>query len=205
MLIKYKKHIAYICPYCSSVSEKDISAFDFQSRSATEICCKKTRCHETCLTVIKKFDKYKITLECPVCGETHVNHVSQGKFWNKKLFTLVCPNSGMEVFFAGTKSAVHKAFNDNSEMFRPDSGQEYSPGDEQAIAILTEILEEVYMLDASDSISCSCGSRNIGIAMAEDGIALVCKECGQSLLLRSNAKTLNMLNNAETLIINNKK
>ena len=114
MIVKYERTAAYICPFCSNLTKKKISPFDFSGREQKPLLCSTLGCREECAKISFKNDKYKITVECPICGDAHAFTAQSAKFWNKKLLTYKCPVSGIDIMFFGEEDAVEKTVTERS-------------------------------------------------------------------------------------------
>ena len=71
VLVDLKRIVAYICPFCSNMSSKSLSIFNFSGKDKVQLICPTHGCHETCVTIAEKHDKYKFDIECPICGDNH--------------------------------------------------------------------------------------------------------------------------------------
>ena len=100
VLVDLKRIVAYICPFCSNMSSKSLSIFNFSGKDKVQLICPTHGCHETCVTIAEKHDKYKFDIECPICGDNHSYTTTKENFWNKPLLTYKCPVAGIDVFFA---------------------------------------------------------------------------------------------------------
>ena len=117
VLVDLKRIVAYICPFCSNMSSKSLSIFNFSGKDKVQLICPTHGCHETCVTIAEKHDKYKFDIECPICGDNHSYTTTKENFWNKPLLTYKCPVAGIDVFFAGEKDLVENMLNENTDMF----------------------------------------------------------------------------------------
>ena len=201
MIVKYERAAAYICPFCSNLTKKKISAFDFSGRDKIPLLCSTLGCREECAKISFKNDKYKITVECPICGDAHAFTTQSARFWNKKLLTYKCPVSGIDIIFLGEEDAVEKNVTERSADYSeilPDY-DDNSPESET----LYEILDCVHELRDNDRISCICGSRNVSIQLMNNCLVLVCEKCGRVRVIESNEHNLAMLLNAEAIVIGN--
>lgn len=98
VLVDLKRIVAYICPFCSNMSSKSLSIFNFSGKDKVQLICPTHGCHETCVTIAEKHDKYKFDIECPICGDNHSYTTTKENFWNKPLLTYKCPVAGIDVF-----------------------------------------------------------------------------------------------------------
>lgn len=198
MLVDYKKSLAYICPFCSGVTEGEANIFSLSGTKAVKFSCAVPACRRECVSVRKKASEYILNVECPVCGDNHSYRISSGKFWDNRLFTLSCPLSGIEIFFSGNSDEIAERIEANdkqlSDMLDDDDDDDY-------LEFLDAMYDCLSFLRAEHRMSCVCGSENIEITMAEDDFALICKRCGRRKIISADEKTLKRLENADSLII----
>ena len=116
------------------MSSKSLSIFNFSGKDKVQLICPTHGCHETCVTIAEKHDKYKFDIECPICGDNHSYTTTKENFCNKPLLTYKCPVAGIDVFFAGEKDLVENMLNENTDMFS-DILDEFD--DETVIFLLT--------------------------------------------------------------------
>ena len=201
MIIKYERTTAYICPFCSNLTKKKISAFDFSGRDHKPLLCSTPGCREECAKITVKNDKYKISVECPICGDAHTFSVPSAKFWNKKLLMYKCPVSGIDIIFFGEEDTVEKTVTERSVDYTsilPD----YDDNSEES-EMLYEILDCVHELRDKHKISCLCGSESVSIQVINNCLVLVCDKCGRLRVIETNEHNLAMLLNAEAIVIGN--
>ena len=117
VLVDLKRIVAYICPFCSNMSSKITFNIWFFRKDKVQLICPTFGCHETCVTIAEKHDKYKFDIECPICGDNISYTTTKENFWNKPLLTYKCPVAGIDVFFAGEKDLVENMLNENTDMF----------------------------------------------------------------------------------------
>lgn len=210
MLVDLKRTVAYICPVCSNISSKRISVFNFSGTDRVRLICPTHGCHEDCIKITPKNGKYKIDIECPLCGDTHSYTASYDSFWHKQLLSYKCPAAGIDIFFAGGRREVEKAMEDSSETYAEavsdlmfsDTGFDIDPwGLNDEYSILFEIIDRLNSLDASHKLSCSCGSRDIEISAATAKVTLKCTRCGRSKVIEATDDVLTKLLNTSQVII----
>ena len=199
MIVKYERTAAYVCPFCSNLTKRQIGAFDLSLRDRTPLRCSTPGCREECAKISYKKDKYKITVECPVCGDAHAFAAQRVKFWNKRLLTYKCPISGIDIIFFGEEDAVGKAIAEHTPEFA-DIIPDYDDNSEES-EMLYEILDCVHELRDNDLISCVCRSHNISIQIINNCVVLVCERCGRVRVIETNEHNLAMLLNAEAIVI----
>lgn len=199
MIIDYKTCAAYICPACSSLSEKEITIFDLSSDKKTALKCSDKHCREQCAYIRKKDKKYIIEIPCPLCGSNHSFPISVERFWDKKPLTLSCPLTGIEIFFTGEKSNAKDFINNFGEIISEHIDVEEA----LSLDIFTEMIELIYELDYEHRLTCVCSNEDIEIGVTDGGILLVCKKCGKSKILEPTEENLLKLEMANSIVIGN--
>lgn len=199
MLIKYERILAYICPFCSSLSKSKISAFDFSGAGSKELYCSTAGCHEECGRITKRNNKYRINAECPICGDMHTYSADMTKFWTKPIISYKCPVSGINILFCGEAEEVNCAIEENTDYYSeiiPD----FDDNSEEN-TILYEIIDCVHYLQSRNKISCVCGSENIAVQIINNNVVIICKKCKRVRVIETNEHNLAMLLNAEAVVI----
>lgn len=199
MLVDLKRIVAYICPLCSNISSKSLSIFRFSGKDKVSLICPTHGCHENCVYISPKSDKYKIDIECPLCGETHSYTITKESFWNKPLITYKCPAAGIDIFFAGKRREVEKVLDENSDLYT-DIMDDLDEED-LSFNLLYAMIEKLHSLKDSHSISCMCGSEDTEMNIINGNIMLTCRNCGKSKLIESTEENLTRLLNAHAIII----
>lgn len=201
MIVKYERTAAYICPFCSNLTKKKIGAFDFSGRDNKPLLCSTLGCREECAKISVKNEKYKISVECPICGDSHVFAAPLAKFWNKKLLTYKCPMSNIDIMFFGEDDSVEHAVTEHSGEYSdiiPDFDDNSTESE-----MLYDILDCVHELRNEGRISCVCGSESVSIQLINNCLVLVCDKCGRVRVIETNEHNLAMLLNAEAIVIGN--
>ncbi len=201
MIVKYERTAAYICPFCSNLTKKKISAFDFSGRVKAPLLCSTTGCREECARIALKNEKYKITVECPICGDAHSFTAAPVKFWNKRLLTYKCPVSGIDIIFLGEEKDVDAAVAEHTVEYA-DILPDYDDNSAES-EMLYEILDCVHELRDNGKISCVCGSESISVQLINSCLVLVCDRCERVRVIETNEHNLAMLLNAEAIVIGN--
>ncbi len=191
MVENLTKTIAYICPYCSGVTQKQIGIFRFSGNSATELLCTDKNCHEACASIQATHDKYKIIVDCPICGESHCFKISKSAFWNKDIISFRCNNTGISIFFIGNKKLVTKAVDENNVLLE-EMADEFDIHQEN-IELIFGIIDDLHRILNEGRISCKCGGQNIVPTFDDRGIMITCNDCGNKILLSPTPEVLDNL------------
>ena len=196
MLIDYNKTAACVCPFCSTVSQMSLSAFDFSGGKSVVLKCRSKGCGEQCVTIAPKNKKYRIDAECPVCGGVHSFYIAADSVWKRTLVSFKCPESGIDIFFIGSSNAVNKKLDEVMKIYE-ELEAEYDDEPD----LIYEILTRLNALAIDHKIKCRCGCEKIGATVHEDGIFLICSKCGLSRTIVPDENTLEQLLNAGSFIL----
>lgn len=190
MIFKYNRIIAYICPYCSELNNREFNIFEFSGGKTISLSCSKKKCGEECVIIRPVKNKYTIALECPVCGETHKFTVSENALWNRSIITFCCPSSSStEILFIGKRQPVLNKLK-NIEMEDVidtfDDFTEYSN-------LMYRVIERIDMLLRTEGIHCMCGNSDIIPTISDNGIILECGKCKAKMLIEITQESLDKL------------
>lgn len=200
MLVDLKKMVAYICPVCSNISSKFVSVFNFSGRDKISLICPTHGCHEVCVNITAKGAKYKIAVECPLCGANHSYTISQDSFWHKKLMTYKCPAAGMDIFFTGERREIEKTLDENSDVYS-DIIDDFEIDGDNEFGLLFSIIEQLHKLRSQRQIACVCGGEDTEINIVNGNIILSCTRCGRSKVIEATEEILARLLNSSRIII----
>ena len=198
MLIDLKRFAAYICPSCSNMSTRLITAFNF-SHKTLKLLCSRYDCCDICASIYERPSKYLLEIECPICGDTHSFSVSKPELWTKPLITCQCPSSGMDIFFIGEHNKVEDALDENIRLYSEMTGDETS--DEQ-LEILYKILDYLNELRDIHRLKCVCRCDHVNLTIINDCAVLSCPECRRTKIIEPTEENLEMLMQADTIILN---
>ncbi len=203
MLIDLRRIVAYICPFCSNISSKALSVFNFSGTERVKLICPTHGCHETCVYISYKNAKYKFDVECPLCGEKHSYTISKEHFWNKPLITLKCPAAGIDIFFAGERRKVEQVLDENSDVY----SDVIDDLDEEDLSfnLIYAIIERLHILMDAHMVSCVCGNDDTELNVVNGNILITCKRCKKSKVIEATEDTLTRLLNAHAVVIGNRK
>lgn len=203
MLVELKRMVSYICPFCSNISSKYLSIFNFSGVENVQLICPTHGCHETCVHITQKNSKYKLDVECPLCGEKHSYYISKEHFWNKNLITYKCPVAGIDIFFAGKKDEVEKILEDNSDVYSDVIDDMDDDTDNVSFDLLYAIIERLHNLMENHDVSCLCGSEDIEMNIVNGNIILSCKKCKKTKVIEPREDNLTRILNTRTIVLGN--
>ena len=176
MITDLGQMILYFCPDCSEVTVKKITAFDLPLNKEVELECVNDGCESTVLKVKAIKDKYRITIECPVCSQMHTFTITSKTMWTRDFYMLACPVTGFGIFFVGKdKERLLEEYNAQNDIAAGIIAQEDFEEDE--LDLLLEIFERLNELAKDKAIVCPCGSDDIMVKLDTSGIVLYCKDC----------------------------
>lgn len=199
MIKEFKKAIGYICPFCSTITAKEVNLFCFSDSSPTEFGCSNSVCSQIAVTIQPKKDKYSITVDCPICGEPHHFNIRKVTFWESEFFVLHCPETGFGILFIGTDERIKAEISQQEQLLSKFDDDEVTIGDE--LSNIFETVEHINEICKNDGIYCSCGSRNIGIEIDNDKITLTCRDCGKEKYVLTDFESLKKLLDASTIVL----
>ena len=104
--------IGYHCPYCGLSILNDINIFSMYGNMIKLKCV----CGASELIVQTMRDnKYKITVPCILCPNSHSYTLSSTTFFEKDLFSFTCKFTAINICFIGKYGKVHEALKNNEE------------------------------------------------------------------------------------------
>ncbi len=198
MIINYDRSAGFICPFCSSIVKRKINAFSFSGKNEITLTCPTRGCREECVTITKRPSKFRISVECPICGDDHSVMYQSEAFWSKELITYKCPSSGESIFHCGTDKSVRNALQKTIAEYSAPYDASRSDAD-----MIAQMLDIVHEIKDEDKISCQCGSHNILIRLSDNNILLTCGRCKRVRVIEPTDQNLIMLINAESIVIGN--
>ncbi len=198
MIKEFKKSIGYICPCCSAITVRDVNLFDFSGTTSAEFLCTNSMCSDSNVRVSSKKDRYAISVNCPICGETHLYNIRKIAFWHNDFFVLRCSESGFGVLFIGSEKKIRSEIAEQEKLIN-ELEEDFTVSEE--LSVIFEAVEHINELAKNNSISCSCGGRNIAIEIDNDFITLFCRDCGQKRKIKTDKASLEELLKISTIVL----
>lgn len=196
MIQKLNQSIAFICSTCSAVTEKKLNIFDFSGKKTFDISCGDKKCKAYTGCISEYHEKYKLTLPCPFCGESHDYVLSKASFWDKDYLSLNCPATSFELFYLGTSENIRSGVMRQEKMFT-EMEEDFA----SEVPVIYDILLRLQELQEDKLIVCSCGSDFILPEPVEEGIMLVCGKCGAKKLIPATEEEYDTLLDTEFIML----
>lgn len=198
MIKEFNNSLGYYCPNCSSIVMKSVNLFDLSGKNSLELDCPNEICGEHCIRISQKKDKYAISVNCPMCDDTHIFNIHKSTFWQNGLFRLNCPETEIGIIFIGDPDKVRKEMDEQENtVLAPDGGLDAYP----EFGSIFVIFDRIITLANNNKISCSCGHRDISIEAAADNVTLRCPACGNNRIFRATPEDLNELLNTSAIVL----
>ena len=198
MLVNYSNRIAYICPYCGRLTEQNITLFNLPPSGAV-FRCSESGCGEPVVSVVHKKDKYVFEVLCTACDDRHKFTISRKAFWHKELLVLTCPQTTVDIMFAGSKDMITDELKKQNELYRQAEAEISSS---PMLSIYFEIIGAVNNIAKENRISCSgCNSESFDIELIDQGVKITCRDCSADTVIPITAEALDNLLQVRTLVL----
>ena len=187
--------VAYRCPQCGAGVMSVVNLFNL----CADMIKLKCDCGGSEMTLVHTKDqKVRFTVPCIFCPNPHHFTLSSHSFFEKEMFALPCPYSGMNVAVMGdtdrVKAELARSELELLELLEENNAESFSSlhkeqgfDDPQVLEIITYIVKE---LDAEGRINCLCESDGEGdyeLEFLPDAVRISCKRCGASATLPTNS------------------
>ena len=189
MVLDVKKTtVAYRCPKCGGGVMSVVGMFNLSA----DMLRLKCDCGGSEMTLVRgREGSVAITAPCVLCPEPHRYTLSSNSFFERDIFSLLCPFTGLDTVITGETERVKAALAKNElellellEESKLDSFEdikgEQNIFDPQVIEILTFMIKE---LDEEGRIRCACegdGEREYDLEFLPEAMRISCKCCGAS-------------------------
>lgn len=187
MVLDVKKTtVAYRCPKCGCGVMSVVGLFNLSG----DMLRLKCDCGGSDMTLVRSREgNVSITVPCMLCPEPHRYTLSSSGFFDREIFSLTCPITGLDTVIMGETERVKAALAKNElellemlEASKLDSFEnirgERNTVDPQVMEILTYMIKE---LDEEGAIHCECegeGEREFELEFFSDSLRISCKHCG---------------------------
>lgn len=168
----------YLCPQCGKPVMAARSVFALEASNA-EVACE---CGKSALAVSFDGRRYRLTVPCDICGETH-EAVCEPDRLLRGATALGCAKTKQFCCFIGPEGTVEKHLRELSILAEKEKRQ--TEGDAFLDnVIMYEILSELKEIAARENgITCACGSAQYGMEIRRSVVDVICRRCGAKLRL----------------------
>jgi len=194
MVIKPKeRNIVYRCPDCGSSIFGLVGKFALKANMLRLKCgCKSSGEGSLPLDInITNDKKLRLSVPCLFCKQTHSYVVSESVFFDRDLFLLNCPYSGMDIAFIGEEDKINAELErtrlEIERLMTSLEAEELSdiqPSDmsEDEVLCDVQVFDTLKFLvaDLSDEgkIECPCGKGEYNLRYFGKGVEVYCESCG---------------------------
>ncbi len=188
ILEKKETAVAYRCPACGASVMSMVGIFTLTA----DMIRLKCPCGESEMEIVYTKDrKIRLNVPCFMCPNPHSFLISSQTFFERDLFALSCPTSGVEACFIGHPDRVTDAMKaaekellellDGAELEDVSSrGQNQTePTDPHVLDIVLYVVHEL-----ADEGNIRCGCEDGGeydVEIHEDHLTVLCTKCGRSV------------------------
>lgn len=200
MLMNSNRIVAATCPECAEVSKTQINIFSFSGGKSAKTICPHDDCHTPMCEVREMRDKYKISVSCPACDETHTYTLTKRTFWSKKFFVLNCPAWEVGILYVGDD----EEYIDSQMDIQNDNISEMLEGIaelDDSCTIMYDLIECINELAKSDNVGCVCENPDVKMLIGDDKITLICKSCGRKKEFSATEEDLDLIMKTSTLVL----
>lgn len=187
--------IAYRCPHCGTVVKSVVGIFKLTADTIRLKCpCKNSFLDMT----YTKDKKIRLSVPCFICPNPHSFLISSGMFFDKDVFSVVCPYSGIDICFIGQDDKVDEKIEESEKEllellgdtdFKSLSAARESEkvfSDPQVLEIVMYVIRE---LEDEGKIYCRCGEDGgeYEVEVGDDSVSVRCKKCGAETSVPANS------------------
>lgn len=189
MNYNYLNRFVFICRNCIEVSEDVLDIFSLSNGTPHTFRC--SICGESCGEVKKTLSDHRFKLSgiCSVCELNTEHKITLSQLLQNKENRLSCPKCGSGILFWS---------NSNMDFTESDFPAD---GDEESSIVGFEMMGMIRKLLRTHSISCVCGSIDIGVDIKNNYIILQCINCGRKRSFHiSNDNLARLINTSEIIL-----
>ena len=192
----------YVCPVCFGTCRTSLNLFGLSGGETHLFKCADRYCGSVCAELKKiSASKYRISADCPYCGERHSRTVSAKELWTARHASLECPAFGIKLFLFG--SDMEAIANELAETV--SKAEDIAVEVDRLLSDCDPIMAEMLMIFdrmcCHHAISCVCGSSEIAFRREDENILLACKRCGRHKSFAVTKDNLLRLMNASEVIL----
>ncbi len=190
MVIKPKqRNIAYRCPDCGATVLGLVGKFALHASMLRLKCtCENAGALDINIT---NDGKIRLSVPCLFCKQNHSYVVTESIFFERELFLLNCPYSGMDIAFIGDEKKIEGELSrteaEISRLMASLEAEELSDIQPQEMteeeilpdpAVYDTLRFIVKDLEEEGRISCPCKSGKYDLRFVDGGLQVYCESCG---------------------------
>lgn len=197
-----QRHIAYRCPECATANLGLVGKFALHANMLRIKCNCKDNAPSLDISITGD-SKIRLSVPCIFCKQNHNYVVSKSIFFDRDLFLLNCPYSGMDIAFLGDKDDIDRELGRTEGelvgIMRALEAEEVSDiqpqdmPDEEILpepAVYDTVRFIVKDLEAEGKIDCPCHDGKYELRFCDEGIEVFCERCGATYVFRAKSVTM---------------
>ena len=202
MIIKPKeRNIAYRCPECGTSIIGLVGKFALKANLLRLKCsCEKAESLDISIT---NDGKIRLSVPCLFCKQNHNYVVSESVFFDRDLFLLNCPYSGMDISFIGTDEKIKDELSrteaeitrllnsieaENLSDIQPtDMNEDEILPDPAVYDTLRFVLKD---LEDENKVKCLCEKGKYDLRFTDEGVQAFCENCGATYVFKATSPTI---------------
>ena len=202
MIIKPKeRNIAYRCPECGTSIIGLVGKFALKANLLRLKCsCEKAESLDIGIT---NDGKIRLSVPCLFCKQNHNYVVSESVFFDRDLFLLNCPYSGMDISFIGTDEKIKDELSRTEaeitrllNSFEAENLSDIQPTDMNEDEILPDpavydtlrfVLKD---LEDENKVKCLCEKGKYDLRFTDEGVQAFCENCGATYVFKATSPTI---------------
>ena len=202
MVLKPKeRNIAYRCPECGTSIIGLVGKFALKENLLRLKCsCEKAESLDINIT---NDGKIRLSVPCLFCKQNHNYVVSESVFFDRDLFLLNCPYSGMDIAFIGTDEKIKDELSRTEaeitrllNSFEAENLSDIQPTDMNEDEILPDpavydtlrfVLKD---LEEEGKVKCLCDKGKYDLRFTDEGVQAFCENCGATYTFKAASPTI---------------
>ena len=200
MLMDSNRIAAATCPECAAISKIKFNILSFSGKKVVSIPCSEEDCDANVWEIREVKDKYKITINCPACDETHSYTMTKRNFWGKKYFSFNCPAWDVGILYIGNDEAYIDAQMDMQD----DNISEMLGGFmnmDDSFAIMYDLIECINEIAKTNNVKCDCDAPDVTMCIDGDKIILKCRNCNNTKEILPTEENIDKLMKTGTIVL----
>lgn len=200
MLMDSNRIAAATCPECAAISKIKFNIFSFSGKKVMNIFCSEDDCDTHVWEIREVKDKYKVTINCPACDETHSYTMTKRNFWGKKYFSFNCPAWDVGILYIGNDEAYIDAQMDMQD----DNISEMLGGFinmDDSFSVMYDLIECINEIAKTNNVKCNCDAPDVTMCIDGDKIILKCRNCNNTKEILPTEKNIDELMKTGTIVL----